>query len=166
MERIGVGSQAKFGSGESSLWRSFKVSRSRRWDVFTRHIYSVIIVLGDNIVEVPETEDAEFERLRHQLEEELDRYLKSPRIPRKKIVDGGVTISSDALEWWRVHGQYQFPNLARKVVPVTLLTPGSSICSERLFSEAGLVYEEKRKKMLADRANSVIFLHHNLLRGY
>ena len=100
------------------------------------------------------------------MEDELEKYLESPRIPMKKVLDGGVMITSDALEWWRSLGQHKFPNLASKVVRLTLLTPGSSICSEQLFSVAGNLYEEKRNRILADRANATIFLHHNLLKGY
>ena len=84
--------------------------------------------------------------------------------PRKKFVEG-TTLSSDALEWWRRVGQYRFPNLA-KVVRITLQTPASLICSEQLFSEVALVYEEKRNRLLAERGNNVIFMHHNLLTDY
>lgn len=63
-------------------------------------------------------------------------------------------------DWWaKNNSKYaHLANLAR----VFLSAPGSSIYSERLFSEAGNVYEEKRSRLLPERAESLVFLHHNL----
>ncbi|KAL0868261.1 hypothetical protein ABMA27_007792 [Loxostege sticticalis] len=36
-----------------------------------------------------------------------------------------------------------------------------SVYSERLFSEAGNVYEQKRNKLLPNKADHLVFLHHN-----
>jgi len=54
----------------------------------------------------------------------------------------------------------KLPNLyklARKV----LSTPASSVYSERLFSEYGTIYEDKRSRLLPRRSQRMLFLHHN-----
>ena len=43
-----------------------------------------------------------------------------------------------------------------------LLTPPSSVLSERLFSEAGNLYEQKRNRFLPKTGEKLLFLHNNL----
>jgi hypothetical protein len=50
--------------------------------------------------------------------------------------------------------------LARKL----LAAPCSSVYSERLFSEMGLIYEKKRSCLRPDCAENLLFLHHNMVR--
>ena len=45
-----------------------------------------------------------------------------------------------------------------------LAAPISSVYSERLFSEMGQVYEQKRCRLRPDNAESLLFLHHNMVR--
>jgi len=42
-----------------------------------------------------------------------------------------------------------------------LPTPASSVYSERLFSEFGLIYEKKRSQLLPMNSSKMLFLHHN-----
>lgn len=81
---------------------------------------------------------------------ELDSYIAESLLPRNQ----------SPFDWWAKHkSKYaHLANLAR----VFLSAPGSSVYSERLFSEAGNLYEEKRNRLLPERAESLVFLHHNL----
>jgi len=42
------------------------------------------------------------------------------------------------------------------------LAPPSPVYSERLFSEAGNLYEQKRNRLLPKAGEKLLFLHHNL----
>lgn len=81
---------------------------------------------------------------------ELDNYLKTVRLDRK----------ADPYKWWSANAK-QYPILT-KFVKIYLSSPCSSVYSERLFSEAGLVYEEKRNRLLPANAEKLVFIHHNL----
>ena len=50
------------------------------------------------------------------------------------------------------------PRLAKRY----LSTPPSSIFSERMFSQAGNIYTEKRNHLSPELADKLLFLHHNL----
>ncbi|CAK1598408.1 unnamed protein product [Parnassius mnemosyne] len=80
----------------------------------------------------------------------MDSYVAESLLPRNQ----------SPFDWWTKHKfKYaQLANLAR----VFLSAPGSSVYSERLFSEAGNLYEKKRNRLLPERAESLVFLHHNL----
>jgi len=43
-----------------------------------------------------------------------------------------------------------------------LATPASSVYSERLSSEYGNIFEEKRSRLLPKSGEKVLFLHHNM----
>ena len=45
-----------------------------------------------------------------------------------------------------------------------LAAPISSVYSERLFSEMGQVYEQRRSRLRPDNAECLLFLHHNMVR--
>lgn len=62
--------------------------------------------------------------------------------------------------WWKKYS-LKFPNMSQ-MAKVYLSAPASTVYSERLFSEAGNVYEKKRSRLLPERAESLVFLHHNL----
>ena len=81
---------------------------------------------------------------------ELERYLTDPLIP----------ISEDPLLWWKINEKY-YSNL----LPVSLKylsAPPTSIYSERLFSTAGNVFEEKRSSLLPENGERLIFIQKNL----
>lgn len=70
--------------------------------------------------------------------------------------------TGDPLVWWREHAT-DLPQLAR-LARKYLATPSSSVYSERLFSEYGNIYEEKRSRLLPRTGEKILFLHHNLGR--
>jgi len=82
---------------------------------------------------------------------ELDAYLKIGRISR---CDNPYT-------WWAANRNL-FPHYLANLAAIYLSAPGSSVYSERLFSEAGNIYEEKKNRLLPSNAEKLIFLHHNL----
>ena len=70
-----------------------------------------------------------------ELKTEINSYVSQPTINH-------LANENEVLAWWNCNKE-QFPNiniLAKKL----LETPASSVYSERLFSEAGNVFEEKR----------------------
>ncbi|KOB73359.1 Zinc finger BED domain-containing protein 4 [Operophtera brumata] len=83
-------------------------------------------------------------------EAELGHYLSVPRAAR----------DANPYKWW-VSNKGHYPILG-KVAAQFLSTPASSVYSERLFSEAGLIYEAKRSKLDPNRAEKLEILHHNL----
>lgn len=62
--------------------------------------------------------------------------------------------------WWAANAK-EFPILA-KFAQIYLSAPCSSVYSDRLFSEAGLIYENKRNRLLPKNAENLVFIHHNL----
>lgn len=81
---------------------------------------------------------------------EIDFYLKAVRIDRDR----------NPYTWWAANAA-QYPKLT-KVAKIFLSAPSSSVYSERLSSEAGLVYEDKRNRLLPPNAEKLVFIHHNL----
>ncbi|KAJ8980512.1 hypothetical protein NQ317_007932 [Molorchus minor] len=81
---------------------------------------------------------------------ELRSYCALPVIKR----------NDDPFDWWQKNSQ-RFPKMAA-IAKIYLCCPASTVYSERLFSEAGNVYETKRNRLLPDRAEHLTFLHHNL----
>ncbi|CAH1111517.1 unnamed protein product [Psylliodes chrysocephalus] len=81
---------------------------------------------------------------------EIDYYLKTVRIDR----------SRDPYIWWSVNSKH-YPYLT-KFAKVYLSAPCSSVYSERLFSEAGLVNKNKRNRLLPANSEHWVFIHHNL----
>ena len=71
-----------------------------------------------------------------------------------------VDTDGDPLEFWRNFKEAlpQLPRLAQKY----LGTPCSSVYSERLFSELSNIFTDNRTSLQPDRAESLLFLHHNL----
>ena len=76
----------------------------------------------------------------------------------------GKTLSplakEEVLNWWKQNKQ-EFPRL-QLVAKKYLSAPASSVYSERLFSEAGNVFEEKRSRLLPNTGEQLLFLHHNI----
>lgn len=87
---------------------------------------------------------------REILQTEIDTYLKLPIIDR--------TLSP--FDWWQAN-QNSFPHLL-KAMKQYLSAPASTIFSERLFSEAGNVFETKRNALKPENGEKLIYLHHNL----
>ena len=84
------------------------------------------------------------------LTREMDDYLQLPLLDR----------NSSELDWWKQHTG-QFPYLC-VLAKKFLATPASSVYSERLFSEYGNIFEEKRSRLLPTTGEKLLFLHHNM----
>ena len=85
-------------------------------------------------------------------ENEFTLYLMSPVIPRK----------DSPFQWW--YKQRTSYPILYKIATTYLSAPAGSVPSEQTFSEAGNIYESKRSRLSPDRAEKLIFLHHNLER--
>lgn len=84
-------------------------------------------------------------------EAELAKYMAAPCQPR----------ASDPLTWWRDNAA-RFPLLsvaARRY----LAAPATSVPSERLFSSAGDISDDKRTCLLAENLERLVFLKANLM---
>lgn len=68
--------------------------------------------------------------------------------------------SGDPLQWWKMNC-HRFPALA-KLARKYLCAPPSSVPSERLFSEAGDLYDEKRNRLSPEKAEMLLFIRGNL----
>ena len=106
-----------------------------------------------NSEEILEPEiDEEIDSLTTRANLEILQYLSSPIIKR----------NVDPYEWWE-NNKCSYP-LLHKLMKKMLSAPVSSVYSERLFSEAGNVLEERRSRLSATNSEKLIFLHHNLPR--
>ena len=81
---------------------------------------------------------------------EMEGYLNMPVIERNE----------SPFLWWKQQ-QTAFPRVA-KLAGRFLSAPASSVVSERLFSEAGNIFDEKRSRLLPRNGEKLLFLHHNL----
>ncbi|CAH0717731.1 unnamed protein product, partial [Brenthis ino] len=81
------------------------------------------------------------------LSDELSVYLRSP-VGR---------LNENPLEIWRDY-KIQFPKLY-KIAFKYLTIVGTSVPSERLFSQAGLVLTERRNRLKGKRLSKLLFLH-------
>ncbi|KAG7477304.1 hypothetical protein MATL_G00092990 [Megalops atlanticus] len=66
----------------------------------------------------------------------------------------------DVSLWWKEHAKI-FPNLA-VIVRNVLTIPASSAASERDFSSAGFVIQERRTQLKPGTVDDILFLHSNL----
>src|SRR5678816_2395036 len=66
----------------------------------------------------------------------------------------------DTISWWKVK-QNVYPRLS-KLARKYLACPPTSVPSERVFSNAGLIYDEKRNRLSAGKAEKLMFLKHNI----
>ena len=84
-------------------------------------------------------------------ENEVNQYLCEPLLDFK---------TGNPLKWWKCHHQ-RFPVLA-KIAQRYLSAPPTSVPSERLFSGAGLVYDDKRSRLNPNMAESLLLIRYNL----
>lgn len=81
---------------------------------------------------------------------EIQTYLLEPTIPR----------SDNPLLYWKVN-QPRLPSLTA-VATKFLSAPSTSVESERLFSTASIIIDERRSSLTAEKAEMLIFLKKNL----
>ena len=81
---------------------------------------------------------------------QLECYLKDLLLPR----------SEDPLLWWK-RNKAIYSNLVSVAVKY-LSAPPSSIYIERLFSTAGIIFEERRSSLLPENGERLIFIQKNL----
>ncbi|XP_074036373.1 zinc finger BED domain-containing protein 4-like [Leptinotarsa decemlineata] len=84
------------------------------------------------------------------LDDEIKLYQSHPIISRNK----------NPVQWWN-DNKLRFPNLFPQAA-IYLSAPAGSVPSEQVFSEAGNIYDAKCSRLTSDRAESLLFLHHNL----
>jgi hypothetical protein len=82
---------------------------------------------------------------------EMERY-DSTKVVSDRRKDPG--------EWW-AERKAEFPLLSKVALFYAALLP-SSVPSEQLFSSAGLLYSDRRKRLGAEKAAQLLFLHKNL----
>ena len=82
--------------------------------------------------------------------EQVRLFLAQPNIP----------LEASPLAWWRDNAA-QFPDVAA-VARRYLGAPATSVPSKRLFSSAGLIYTDRRNRLLRERAEQLLFVKHNL----
>jgi len=71
--------------------------------------------------------------------------------------------SEEVLNWWNFN-KTKYPHLASFAMKYRA-APSSSVYPERLFAEAGNLYEQKRNRLLPKTGEKLLFfLHHNLKR--
>ena len=81
---------------------------------------------------------------------EIEQYLKEPLIPYHL---------ANCYLWWR-ENRHRFVQLA-KLARRYLAPPPTSIASERLFSTAGDIYDEKINRLAPERAEMLLFIKKN-----
>ena len=83
--------------------------------------------------------------------DELDTYIAEPLISFER---------ENCFSWWENNMQ-RFPYLA-KLAERYLGAPPTSVPSERLFSGAGNLYDEKRNRLAPDNAEILLFIKNNI----
>lgn len=89
----------------------------------------------------------------------LDRFTVLKSLLVKYTKEKRVPIEEDSLLWWKKNPQFFY---LHRVVRQYLSAPPSSVPSERLFSSAGLVYDELRNRLSGETAAKLIFIKYNL----
>lgn len=81
----------------------------------------------------------------------VEKYLAEPLITFHR---------ASSFIWW-ANNKVRFPLLA-KLAQQYLSAPPTSVPSERLFSGAGNIYDEKRNRLAPENAETLLFIKHNL----
>lgn len=82
--------------------------------------------------------------------DELEIYLAEPLIDFHR---------DNVYTWWTTN-RFRFPKLA-SIAQKYLCAPPTSVSSERLFSGAGLIYDESRNRLSPDNAEILLFVKKN-----
>jgi hypothetical protein len=72
-----------------------------------------------------------------------------------------IAIDEDPYAFWAGENAIRWPLMA-KLSRKYFSAPATSAESERLFSTAGIIVNDLRKRLKPDNLESLLFLHHNL----
>ncbi len=86
---------------------------------------------------------------------EVERYLRMPRIPITDILGNDQNI----INWWR-DNESGFPHLT-KMARQFLSAPTSSACAERLFSSSGKMHDDLKKSTNEATLESQLIVNRN-----
>ena len=86
-----------------------------------------------------------------KFDDEMNSYFGEKNIP----------VNEDPFIWWIETGQKKYPYIY-EVAMNLLIIQATSVASERVFSDAGNVYNKKRSRLGVDIADKIIMLHKNL----
>ncbi|KAL3083520.1 hypothetical protein niasHT_039723 [Heterodera trifolii] len=94
-----------------------------------------------------------------EINADLNSKIESQFAHYKAIVR--PAIDADVFCWWRDNAQ-KFPELAR-LARIFLTTPATSVCSERVFSKAGLLYANSlRNRLSGEMAQNLLIIKANM----
>ena len=97
-------------------------------------------------------------------EEETEDVAKrnSLEIVKKYHKEKRLGPDENPLKWWKERSADSDYQILGKIAQQYLICPPSSAPSEQLFSGAGLIYDEKRKRLQGEKAEKLLFLKSNL----
>ena len=72
-----------------------------------------------------------------------------------------INESDDPLLWWEVTGKTKYPLLYELAIK-SLIVTATSVPSERVFSTAGHVFNEKRRRLDPEKLDMIVSLHTNM----
>ena len=78
-------------------------------------------------------------------------YISEPLVPFGQ---------KSGFQWWSENSQ-RFPGLT-KIAQKYLCAPPTSVPSERLFSGAGNIYDDKRNRLAPENAETLLFIKNNI----
>jgi hypothetical protein len=94
-------------------------------------------------------------------ENETNNIDQSIQIEFEKYLNElNVDMTANVFEWWH-HRKGIYPRLHGLMLKY-LIIPATSAASERVFSTAGLILEDRRSRLSDEHVNMLIFLYKNL----
>jgi len=75
------------------------------------------------------------------------------------LAESQLRFDFDPFEWWKTH-EHKYPAIAKLALKY-LTIPATSVSSERCFSTAGNIVTSKRRCLLSENVNMLIFLYQN-----
>ena len=123
---------------QQNLLNKSNSSKNTFWETF------------NSIASTAQSQTRTAKKITQKWEEEITLYLASPAVSKDK----------SPFEWWQAEKE-KYPSLYKAALTY-LSAPAGSVSSEQLFSDLGNIYEPKRNRLNGDRAEMLLFLHHNI----